>query len=339
MRRSCIFSFLSYAIIPLKVLWWASLCLLVIFTSCTNNDIEGEGIGHFETKEAMVTAMSSGELTQFSVAEGQMVEQGMVVGMIENTQLLMQRDQLHSSLQELESERRLVAARNESAKQRLEELEKQATSIRQQITDVQQEKSHYEELYEQGVVARNQVEAFDIRLDMLTRQLGALEEQIANTVLPEDNHHSLSQEDAEIRANELEMQLAHVDQQLTGIQVACPITGTIIEKFANLGDYVSAGKQLFRVADLRKMTLRAYISAPFLDQVRLGQKVKVAVETGGGPPPLYDGVVMWISANAEFASTKPSREGEEGRMHAVKISVENDGKISIGMKGRILLEE
>ena len=322
------------------VSWALWLCLMVMATlSCTDNHLEGEGMGRFETDEATVAAMSSGQLTQLNVTEGQQVERGMVVGMIENQQLLMQRDELHSSLQQIENDRRMVAARQESARQRLAALEKQASVLRGQIADVEQEKIHYEELYEQGVVARNQVEAFDIRLDMLTRQLGIVEEQIAGTVVSDDEHRSLSTEDADLRASELSAQIAQIDQQLTGIAVSCPITGTVVEKKAATGDYVTAGHPLFRLADLRRMTLRAYLSASLLDKVKLGSRVKVAVETGIGNPAIYEGVVMWVSANAEFASTRPSADGSVGGMHAVKIQVENDGRIDIGMRGRVVFED
>lgn len=340
MTRSFDRKFLSLGTIARTMLLWALLvCWAASMQSCFGDSIEGEGMGRFETQEATVTAMSSGEVTQLNVAEGQLVDRGMVVGMIENTQLLMQRNQLHSSLQEIEANR-MMAAHHESSKQQLEDLKNQAASLRQQIADVQNEKAHYEEMYENGIVSREQVEGFDIRLDVLMRQLGVLDEQIANTVLPEEEGHYMSHEDAELRANELEAQISQIDQQLTSIQITCPIKGTITQTFAKMGDYVEPGKELFKLADLSKMTLRVYVSESFLDQLKLGSKVRVAAETGEGNPAIYDGIVMWVSANAEFASNKPSAQGNpEGGMHAVKIEVENDGRISIGTKGRVLLEE
>ncbi len=340
MRQKRLYTILPHHSKSEAISFWVALLLLALVgQGCADKDIEGEGMGRFEANEATVTALSSGELTQWNVTEGQQVERGMVLGMIENTQLLMQREELHSSLQQLESDRRMVSARKESAKQRLEDLEKQAASLRQQIAEVQAEKAHYEELFEKGVVARNQVDAFDVRLDVLTRQLALLDEQIGSTVVTEEESSGLPQGEAELRAKELETQLAQIDNQLTGIQVATPITGTIIEKHVQLGDYVNAGKELFRVADLTKMTLRAHMSESSLDQVKLGQKVQVSVDTGVGNPPVYEGIVMWVSANSEFASNKPAAQPGEDAMHAVKIKVVNDGRISIGMKGRVMLEE
>ena len=330
--------------IPKTRTWGIAVWLMVgvMMTSicgCSTEKDENDGMGHFETDEATITAMASGELTLLNVAKGQMVEKGMIVGMIENTQLLMQREELRSSLEQLEADQQLSIARNESARRKLEDLEKQATSFRQQIADVENEKEHYAELYEKGVVARNQVEAFDIRLDMLHKQLALIEEQIGNTVISDDDNRHISSDDATLRSSELRSQIAQIDNQLTGIHVSSPITGTVIEKTAEMGDQVSAGMPLFKVADLSKMTLRAYLSSKTTEQLNLGQKVKVAVETSIGNPRLYDGIVMWISQNAEF-SGKPTSDGNvDDAMHAVKVSVINDGKITIGMKGRLIVEE
>ncbi len=327
-----------------KQRWLLAAMLVVIAIGCAKESDSDEGMGRFETDEATVIAMASGELQQFGVTEGQQLRQGMIVGLIENTQLLAQREELRSTLEELENNRQMAISQGELARRRLDDLQKQATSLRQQIAEVQGEKEHYEELYEKGVVARNQVEAFDTRLDMLEKQLMQIEEQIGNTVVTDEGSHSMSSEDAAQRSAELQTQLTQLDQQLTGIQVTVPITGTVVEKNAGEGDYVTAGTPLFKMADLSRMTLRAYLSSESASQLKIGQKVKVAAETGLAMPREYDGIVTWISQQAEFGS-KPST-GNQGStpqaandgLHAVKVEVVNDGQIAIGMRGRIVLE-
>ena len=320
--------------------------LVVIAIGCAKESDSDEGMGRFETDEATVIAMASGELQQFGVTEGQQLRQGMIVGLIENTQLLAQREELRSTLEELENNRQMAISQGELARRRLDDLQKQATSLRQQIAEVQGEKVHYEELYEKGVVARNQVEAFDTRLDMLEKQLMQIEEQIGNTVMTDEGSHGISPEDAAQRSAELQTRLTQLDQQLTGIQVTAPITGTVVEKNAGEGDYVTAGTPLFKMADLSRMTLRAYLSSESAAQLKIGQKVKVAAETGLATPREYDGIVTWVSQQAEFGS-RPSKGNSQGAtpqaaddgLHAVKVEVVNDGQIAIGMRGRIVLED
>lgn len=326
--------------------WLLAAILMAIFTGCAKESDADDGMGRFETDEATVIAMSSGELQQFGVAEGQQLQKGMIVGLIENTELLAQREELRSTLAEMENNQQMAISQGEMARRRLADLQKQATSLRQQIAEVQGEKVHYEELYEKGVVARNQVEAFDTRLDMLEKQLMQIEEQIGNTVVTDEGNHGMLPDDAAQRSAELQTQLTQLDQQLTGIQVTVPITGTVVEKKVGEGDYVTAGTALFKMADLSRMTLRAYLSSESAARLKIGQKVKVAAETGLATPREYDGIVTWISQQAEFGS-KPSKDNSQGAtpqatddgLHAVKVEVMNDGQIDIGMRGRIVFED
>ena len=302
--------------------WLLAAMLMAIFTGCAKESDADDGMGRFETDEATVIAMSSGELQQFGVAEGQQLQKGMIVGLIENTELLAQREELRSTLAEMENNQQMAISQGELARRRLADLQKQATSLRQQIAEVQGEKVHYEELYEKGVVARNQVEAFDTRLDMLEKQLMQIEEQIGNTVVTDEGSHGMSPEDAAQRSAELQTQLTQLDQQLNGIQVTV------------------------KIADLSRMTLRAYLSSESAARLKIGQKVKVAAETGLATPREYDGIVTWISQQAEFGS-KPSKDNSQGTtpqaiddgLHAVKVEVMNDGQIAIGMRGRIVFED
>ena len=320
--------------------------LVAIAIGCTKESDADDGMGRFETDEATVVAMASGELTVLNVAEGQLVERGMIVGMIENTELLAQREELRTTLQQLENDRQMAITQDEMARRRLNDLQKQASALRQQITEVQNEQDHYAELYEKGVVARNQVEAFDTRLDMLEKQLAQIEEQIGSTVTTDEGSHGLSSDEAALRSDELQAQLSQLDQQLTGIQVTIPINGTVVEKKAEEGDYITAGTTLFKIANLSKMTLRAYLSSEKSSQLKIGQRVKVAVETGIGSPREYNGIVTWISQQAEFGGKPTATSTAQGTtqiltdgLHAVKVEVVNDGQIDIGMRGRIVLED
>ena len=73
--------------------WLLAAILMAIFTGCAKESDADDGMGRFETDEATVIAMSSGELQQFGVAEGQQLQKGMIVGLIENTELLAQREE------------------------------------------------------------------------------------------------------------------------------------------------------------------------------------------------------------------------------------------------------
>jgi HlyD family secretion protein len=84
------------------------------------------------------------------------------------------------------------------------------------------------------------------------------------------------------------------------------------------------------------MTLRAYITNAQLNQIRLGQKVKVFTDSGKDAYKENEGVIYWISSQAEFTpKTIQTKDERENLVYAIKIRVKNDGLIKIGMYGEV----
>lgn len=115
-----------------------------------------------------------------------------------------------------------------------------------------------------------------------------------------------------------------------------PITGTVLVRYAKAGELTGAGRPLFKVADVSNMTLRAYISASQLADVKLGQSVTIYADDSGKGQREYQGRVSWISDAAEFTpKTIQTRDERVNLVYAVKISFVNDGYVKIGMYGDV----
>ena len=85
------------------------------------------------------------------------------------------------------------------------------------------------------------------------------------------------------------------------------------------------------------MFIRAYLTSLQLKDVRLGQKAKVMASYGEGEKRTYDGVVAWISSRSEFTPKTIVTEDERADLvYAIKILVQNDGYIKIGMYGEVV---
>ena len=118
--------------------------------------------------------------------------------------------------------------------------------------------------------------------------------------------------------------------------ITVPIAGTVLEKYAEEGEFAVTGKPLFKVADINNMFLRAYITSVQLSRVKIGQKVKVFTDYGDDVGHEYDGVVTWISSRSEFTPKSVLTNDERAdQVYAVKIRVKNDGYIKIGMYGEV----
>ena len=286
-------------------------CWVIGMVSCTSNQMEPDASGVFETTEVIVSAKGSGEILSFRIEEGQEVREDEVVGCIDTTQLALTNRQLAANL---------LATQDK----KLDE-HRQVASLRQQIENLQREKQRYAALLAKEAATRKQVDDFDYQIEVLHRQLAASLEQLASS------NRSIDSQAEGIRA-----MLAQADDQLRNALITSPITGTVLTKYAERGEYATPGKPLFKVADVSAMKLRAYITAPQLTTLRIGQQVTVYADYGEKESRAYPGRVEWISDEAEFTpKTIQTRDERANLVYAVKIAVVNDGMIKRGMYGNV----
>lgn len=334
-----------------KVFLLASLAF--IMASCGEDKKDYDATGTFEATEVTVSAESSGQLISFNVAEGQLLNGGITVGQIDSRQLTLKRaqlatsnDQLVATHGQLDANKRQLAANRQATASKQLDLKKQVASICQQIANQQRERQRFSELLRDGAVPRKQVDDIDYQIQVLQKQLAATEEQIAsqNAALAEQHKGIAAQIDginsqqAGVSAQQagVRAQQAQLDDQIAHTFVKSPLTGTVLEKYAEQGEFVSIGKPLFKIADTKRMFIRAYITSEQLKDVRLGQKVKVMADYGNGQKKQYNGVVTWISSRSEFTPKTIVTDNERADLvYAVKIQFQNDGYVKIGMYGEV----
>ena len=148
-------------------------------------------------------------------------------------------------------------------------------------------------------------------------------------------YNSVSSLDAQ--SSGIGMQIAQIEDRLAKCRIVSPVSGTVLTKYAEAGEFASAGKPLFKVADLDRVFLRAYVTSAQLSEIRLGQEVKVYSDYGKGYVKEYPGTVTWISDKSEFTPKNIQTEDERKNLvYAVKVAVDNDGLVKLGMYGGIV---
>ena len=304
------------------------LSILTLFmVSCSNQEKECDATGTFEATEVTVSAKSTGELKTFDITEGQLVESGGVVGQIDAYQLQMTAQQLEAQ------KRQLAMSRNATDSRRLD-LEKQLSSINQQISNTQRERQRFSELVRDGAVPRKQLDDINNQIKVLERQRDATRDQIRS------NNASLSEQSKGISAqiDGIDAQRKQIADQIANAEVKAPLSGTVLEKYVERGEFVATGKPLFKIADTQNMYLRAYVTSSQLKDIKVGQKVKVFADYGGGQKKEYDGTISWISSRSEFTPKTILTDDERADLvYAVKIAIKNDGYVKIGMYGEVKL--
>ena len=90
------------------------------------------------------------------------------------------------------------------------------------------------------------------------------------------------------------------------------------------------------MADTNSMFLRAYVTSAQLQNIKVGQDVKVFADYGDGKKKEYDGKISWISNQSEFTPKTILTDDERADLvYAIKVVFKNDGFVKIGMYGEV----
>lgn len=316
--------------------------LVIVLVACGKKENEYDATGTFEATEVTVSAKSSGELQLFDVTEGGQVENGSVVGRIDAYQLQLKKEQLETTRGQLSANKRQLASSKNSNDSRQLDLEKQLSSIKQQIANAERERQRFTELVNDGAVPRKQLDDINYQIKVLEKQLEATSDQIRsnNASLKDQSTGIDAQMDGiDAQAAGLESQIRQIEDQIANTEIAAPLTGTVLEKYVERGEFVTAGKPLFKMADTQNMFLRAYVTSAQLQNIKIGQQVKVFADYGDGQMKEYAGTISWISSRSEFTPKTILTDDERADLvYAVKVAIKNDGFVKIGMYGRLKIE-
>ena len=294
-----------------KIITMAGVAMML--SACGNKENEFDATGVFEATETTVCAEQSGTLLSFNVEEGDIVGKGKEVGLIDTTQLWLKIQQAGATKNVYQSQK--------------PEMEKQIAAPRQQLAKARQDQKRYEELVADGAAPSKMLDDANSQVEVLKRQLDA---QISSLKV------STNALDRQMEATDVQEDLLR--DQLRKCHILAPDKGTVLEKYAERGEYVSVGKPLFKMADTDNMFLRAYVTSAQLKNIKTGQAATVMADYGDGQKKQYEGRVTWISSRSEFTPKTILTDDERADLvYAIKVAIKGDGYVKIGMYGEVKL--
>ena len=288
------------------------IAAVVLAASC-GTEVEFDAQGTFEATEVVVSSEATGRILNFEVEEGMAVEANQMVGAIDSVQLHLQRKQL------VAQQSALLGSRPD--------VKKQVAALREQIAKQNEELRRVENMLKDGAATKKQKDDIEAQIKILERQLDATLSTLDKNTLTINNNSAA-----------LEAQIAALDDRISKCRIISPVGGTVLVKYAEAGELASVGKPLMKIADLDNIYLRAYFTSDQLANIKLGDEVKVVADFGGEERYDYTGRVAWISSESEFTpKTIQTKDSRANLVYAVKIAVENDGRLKIGLTGEVVL--
>jgi HlyD family secretion protein len=278
------------------------IALIMLFAACGNKQNIPEGSGLIETTEVTFSPQSNGQLMAIYFDEGQNVSRGDTLAMIDTTTVMLKLRQAKAAGDAADSRLNLSGITIKQATNSLELAKKEFDRIEQLIkggSANQQQFDQTQNAFRQAQLAKEQAET--------------------------------SQHSAQSDLDNAKAQIALLEKQVSDCFPLSPVSGTIIDKYFEVGELVAAGRPLVKISRLDTVWVKIYLPPADLTRIRLDQHALVDPEDGHSKP--LDGVITWISSEAEFTPKNvQTKEARAGLLYAVKITLSNPDQIlKIGM--------
>jgi HlyD family secretion protein len=312
--------------------------------ACTQQP-QPDAYGNVEATEVVVSSEVGGQLTAFTVDEGQLLTAGQAAGSVDPTQLTLQRGQAVaqresavSRVGEVDRQVEVLGAQRDALQAQHDAAVAQRGALQAQLEIARRNHERTQRLFSQQAatsqqldqaerddrVLQDQVKAQDGQIQAQARQVAAQTAQIAAA--------RQQQQTARTQVSAAGAQVAQIDDRIKRSTITNPSAGTVLVTYAKQGEVVQAGQPLYKVADMGTVDVRAYVSEPQLADVKVGTQARVTLDSGDGRQTL-NGTVSWVSTQAEFTPTPiQTRDERADLVYAVKIRVANqNGMLKIGM--------
>lgn len=326
----------------MKSIFKSLLLLLTVagFVSCNNGKNKYDATGTFEADEIIVSAEANGKILQLNVEEGASLAKDSAVGKIDPLTIELQKEQASSSVSALQQKTNDAAPQVGILQSQVQLQTKQIMVLDEQLKVLQKEQQRFQKLVAADAVPAKQLDDITGQVNILKEQIAAAKTQLTvlqsqinaqQQVVAIQNRGILSEKVP------MEKKIAQIQDQLDKTTIRNPVSGTVLTKYAEAGEFTATGKALYKVADLSTMKLRAYITGSQLAQVKLNQSVKVLVDNGKEGFKELSGTISWISSKAEFTpKTIQTKDERANLVYAMKVNVVNDGYLKIGMYGEVV---
>lgn len=289
--------------------------------------------GTIEVTKADIMPKVSGYITELSIKAGDKVDKGQIVIKIARPDL---------EAQVLRDKAALI-----KAKVQLEDLEKGSRSQERSeavaalnsaqalFVKAKTDYERYTSLQQSGAISIQQLDSAKSAYDVAYNNL--LTAQAKQSVVEEGYRPDT------VEAQRLEIKRAKAILDASNTMVAdtivvSPISGLVLTKNYELGEYVNPGAAIATIGDMSDCWVKIYISSTQLGLIKVGQAVNVKVDSFSDR--VFNGEIKEISQNAEFTPRQSITQRERANLvFAVKVKIDNsEGILKPGMPADVVIK-
>ena len=311
--------------------------LITIFSlfSCNNSDNNYDASGTFEADEILVTAKANGTILNLNIEEGQTLKMNEKVGEIDAKSVELQKEQVIASIDAIDQKTNSALPQIQVLQSQISGQTANVSILQEQLQNAIRERNRTANLVAKDAATKKQLDDANGQIKVIQKQITAAQSQLSvfqQQISTTKENVSIQNRAILSERKPTEKKIAQINEQLKNNSIESPISGMVLTKYLNEGEFAIVGKPLFKMANLEVMTLKSFITGDQLPQIKIGQKVTVFFDSADGKTKELPGTIYWISSKAEFTPKTIQTKNERANLvYAVKIHVKNDGYLKIGM--------
>ena len=295
------------------------IALLVIgITSCSNNSDNSliEHSGTIETTIVVVSSQVAGKIEKTNFHEGESVNSGDTLAIIEHEKFDLQLAQAEATLKAAEIQLKIVkkGGRDEDKNQANEILIQAELNLSQ----VTKNKERMEKLYASQAVTEKQYDDATTAYELAMSKYNTAKQNVnkVKSARPEDI------EKAEANLQKVKSSIGLIKKNIKDCYLTSPIDGQVVNKFIETGESVSFMSSTYKITNLNEAELIVYVTEKELAFVKYGQTANISIDAFEDKS--FSGKVIFISPEAEFTPKNIQTKDERTKLvFAVKIKIDN----------------
>lgn len=277
--------------------------------------------GTIEVTKADITSKTSGYMNELLFKEGDFLTKNDLVAHIDRQDVTAALLRDTASLKKAQAQ--LLDLEKGARPAEIREAAANTTAAQAAFDKSARDYTRANQLYSSGAIAKQQLDDALASYDAAAAQLHALQEkeQLVQAGNREDQITAAREEVARSQAV-LTASKASADD----LAVYSPLTGFILTKNYEPGEYIAAGAPIATIADLSDCWVKVYISSAELGRIKIGSTATVKVDAF--PDRSFTGSIREISDTAEYTPRQSITKNERANMvFAVKVAIDNTENI------------
>jgi HlyD family secretion protein len=273
--------------------------------------------GNVEVTEIELSFRVPGRVVARPVDEGMQIRRGAVVAVLDTTTFQHEVELRAAALEAARAQ--LLQLEHGSRPEEIRTARAALNAAEAQADRWKSEQARERKMLEDGILPKQNFEVADTSYRSAREQAEQARQALD---LVEKGPRIETIEQARAQAGGAEAALASARTQLSFTTLTSPVNGIVLSKQTEAGEQVALGTPIVTVADLQNVWIRGYIDETDLGRIRLGQKVRVTTDTYPGK--VYQGIITFISSDAEFTPKSVQTAKERVKLvYRIKVTVDN----------------